>query len=240
MIAICRNGWCRFSAFVLIPVGLTRPLLQQWRNAKMNQVRAILAATVCVALLGADPCPNDCPRPADPTGLNCDTCLRNCVGTVGNATIVSTKRTGVNQVVFGSCDSCNQKNKGTFTAGVGQQTTDTSWTVNLPFGIGSVTGGDVKQTINLSSTLNCVDCKNVRAPYYVYNVTGTVNVPYTLQSRTGFFDTYCWWPFSYVMVIGACPNGYSTTTTFNTLEGAVGPIEDLGCPGPKKAPCCDA
>jgi hypothetical protein len=209
----------------------------------------ILSVVATMTLLAMTPagrcnnCPEDCagwPTNPDPSYYDCDHALVNCVGTVGTAYVKSTQRTGVADVAMASCDSCGEKNKGSVAAGFGIVTVDTSWTVNLPYGIGSVSGGGDQTSVDLSGTLNCQDCKSIRAPYYKYNVTVTMGIPYTLEKRVGYMhyvglgicDI-----FNYALVKMACPNGYEAQATYHTYEGALGATEDLGCEEPQPCPC---
>lgn len=198
---------------------------------------------VCIASLFALPggplsaeCPADCPPPADPTGLDCSSGFRNCIGTIGNVTSTS-QRTGIRNSQVLTCDSCNSTNKGSVSATVGKTTHDTSWSVNLPYGIGAISGGNANTSFDLSATLNCQNCKKVRATFYVYNVTVTHTIPYTLVSKTGFWNYSCFTPWWYTLVTSNCPGPYSETTTSTTLEGELGASADLACPPQTSPPC---
>jgi len=206
---------------------------------RWTALRAVAFLTVLffgVALAKADDCPADCPPPADPTGLGCSYALRNCTGALGNPVVLTSVRTGVNQIVLATCDSCNEKNKGSVNAGIGVTTVDTSWSVNVPYGIGTVNGGSTSTAINLGGTLNCVDCASITAPYTVFDVTVTMKIPFVLTSITGFLDYACWWPFSYTLVTTNCGN-YYVTTTYHTLEGALGASTNNTCPPNNSPPC---
>jgi len=209
----------------------------------------ILFVVASMTLLAMTPaglcnnCPEDCagwPTNPDPVYYDCSWALVNCVGTVGNVYVKSTQRTGVADVAMASCDSCGQKNKGSVAAGFGVVSVDTTWEVNLPYGIGSVSGGGSSTSVDLSGTLNCQDCQSIRAPYYKYNVTVTLGIPYTLEKRVGYVHKW-WWgpcdPTDYTLVTMACPNSYEAEATYHTYEGSLGQTEVLGCDEPQACPC---
>ncbi len=210
----------------------------KWKWAKTLFAVVVVASSTSAVVL-ADACPADCPVPPDPTGLGCSIGLRNCIGSCGNATVLSQVRGSVAGVYPGSCDSCGQKGKGNVTVGPGKTTYSTAWSINLPYGIGTVSGGSAQDTVTLTGTINCIDCQSISVPYYVYNDTVTIQVPYTLTQKVGFPNTYCWWPFSYTLVTAACPNTYTATTTYTVPEGALGATTTNSCPPCTGPPCCN-
>lgn len=193
----------------------------------------------------ASNCPSDCTAmPQHPIPVDCFTeyVFVNCVGTIGEPYVKSSQRTGVNQMAISSCNSCSQENKGSVAAGFGEVTVDTTWEVNIPYGIGSVSGGGASTSVDLSGTLNCQDCAYVQAPFYKYDVKVTMGIPYTLEKRV----LYTVYPFVLTgpcadihdtMVSVQCGNNYEATATYDTYEGGLGTTSNLPCPERCCEPC---
>jgi hypothetical protein len=152
--------------------------------------------------------------------LDCSQKLRNGILVLGYVTETVRVRKSVVSSITLSCDSCNEKNKGSVSGGFATTTLDYSWTVNFPNNLGSLTGGG-SEVLSGEATLNCVDCSKISAPHVKYNTDVTLSVPCTVESRTGFPRISCLLPTFYTMVISSCAGG-TQTATYSSYEYSLG------------------
>jgi hypothetical protein len=207
-----------------------------WLVLAMVALGLIFISTVGLnSTSSAAVCPSSCPPPADPTGLGCTYGFRNCNSVLGSVTEKCRVRKSVSGSITLSCNSCNEKNKGSVSGGFATTTVDYSWTVNLPDNLGSFSGGG-SEVISGETTLNCVDCANISAPHVKYNTEVTLNVPYTIISRTGFRNTACWIPFKYTLVVSSC-SGVTQTTVYSSYEYSLEETNYNSCPSNNQPPC---
>jgi hypothetical protein len=225
----------------IVTVALTIANFFSRRNKKVTSLFLLITLimyfvlfSTAIIVFGA--CPPSCPVPPNPTPYNCNYGLRNCVPVLSYVSIASRERKSTAMTTYLSCNSCNEKNKGSVSSGISNSTVNYTWSINLPNDLGSLSG-TCSEEINGNATLNCQDCANITAPFVKYDVVVKLNVPYTVKSITGFPNNSWCFPLNYILVTTNCA-GDTETVTYNTYEYELGASSPNECPDPEPGSPC--
>ncbi len=142
-------------------------------------------------------------------------------------------RTSISRSKTLSCEMCNNNEPTSARDSFNPVIVNTYWSITIP-NVGFFSGGNTSTSLDLSAAYDCPTCTNTQVPFYEYNATGTVVVPY-IEKLTARFCSADYTqtidvPYPYVVP-------HEQSTTYSTKEAGLGTVDTIGCDGPQCAPC---